>query len=195
MWKHAFHVVSREHVLSLADQAVISGTSFLTFILIARSSGASQLGVYAVGISLLGFLLTCQELLILLPYVIQRFYPQGTSAERAGASLTLSFLFSAGSLSALTVAALGFLKWGAGSEVVAMIWAIAGIIPFALTRNFARRFAFARFEMGRALVLDLIVALFQLSAVGWLGVSGRMSALNAWVALGGAYAVAATGWL
>src|SRR6478672_7097540 len=35
-WTYASRLVSRDHILSLADQAVVSGTSFLTTILIAR---------------------------------------------------------------------------------------------------------------------------------------------------------------
>ena len=194
-WKHAFRLVSREHLLSLVDQAMVSGTAFLTTLLIARWSGSGQLGVYAVGISLLGFLLACQDLLILEPYLIQRHYSQGTPAERAGASLTLSVLFSAGSILVLAVVALGLQHWGAGSDIVRMTWAIAGVVPFALTRDFARRFSFAHLKFGGALLLDMVVALIQLSTLSWLGASGRMSALSAWVALGGACALAAAGWL
>ena len=168
---------------------------FLTTLLVARWSGPSQLGVYAVGISLLGFLLTCQDLLIIEPYLIQRHYPQGTTAERAGASLTLSILFSTGSLLALTIVAFGFQQRDAGSEMFVMTWAIAGVVPFALTRDFARRFSFAQLRFGGALLLDAAVALMQLSTLGWLGASGRMSALSAWGALGGACAFAAAGWL
>jgi hypothetical protein len=105
-WKHAFSLVSREHVLSLADQAIVSVTGFLTTLLIARLSGSTQLGIYALGLSLLLSLVAFQESLILQPYLIQRFYPEGTAAERAGASLALSILFSLGSILVLTVAAI-----------------------------------------------------------------------------------------
>ena len=101
IWKRALGVVSREHVLSLADQAVVSGTSFLTTLLIARWSGSSQLGVYAIGITLLTTLLAFQDSLILQPYLIQKRCPDGNAAEHVGAYLTFSALFSAGSLLAL----------------------------------------------------------------------------------------------
>ena len=192
---YALRLVSREHVLSLVDQAVVSGTSFLTTLLIARWSGSSQLGIYALGMSLLLSFLAFQDSLILQPYSIQRHYPEGTPAERAGASLMLSILFSAGSILVLTVAALCFLVWGAGPEMVVMTWAMAGIVPFALTRDFTRRFAFAHLDMVRALLLDLIAAIIQLSALVWLGVSGRMSAVNASVALGAACAFPTAIWL
>ena len=194
-WKYAFSLVSREHVLSLADQAIVSVTGFLTTLLIARWSGSTQLGFYALGLSLLLSLVAFQESLILQPYLIQRFYPEGTAAERAGASLTLSILFSLGSILVLTVAAVGFLVWRAGAELVVTIWAIAGIVPFALTRDFARRFAFAHLDTSRVLFLDLAVAIIQLSALGWLGASGRMSATSACAALGAACAFPTAIWL
>jgi O-antigen/teichoic acid export membrane protein len=193
--EHAFRFVSREHVLSLADQAIVSAAGFLTTFLIARWSGPTQLGIYALGLSLLLSVLAFQDSLILQPYLIQRFYPEGTPAERAGASLTFSGLFSAGSTLVLIVAALGFLTWRASAETVVMTWAIAGILPFALTRDFARKFAFAHLDTGRVLLLDLAAAIIQLSALGWLGVSGRMSALSACAALGAACAFPTAIWL
>jgi O-antigen/teichoic acid export membrane protein len=192
---HAFGLVSRDHALSLADQAVVSGTSFLTTLLIARSSDAGQLGVYAVGISLLLSLVAFQDSLILQPYTIQRYSPEGTPAEHIGGSLTLSALFSAGSMLALIVIAMGFQEGASRPEVVVMTLAVAGIAPFVLTREFARRVAFARLEIGRALLLDSAIAVVQLSTLGWLGASGRMSAPSACAALGGANAITAAAWL
>ena len=193
--KYAFRLVSRDHVLSLADQAVVSGTSFLTTLFIARSSDAGQLGIYAVGISLLLSLVAFQDSLILQPYIIQRHSQQRTPAEHVGASLTLGVLFSAGSILALIVIAMGFLGWANRPELVVMTLAVSGIIPFVLTREFARRVAFARLEIGRALLLDSTVAVVQLSTLGWLGVSGQMSAPSACAALGGANAIAVAAWL
>jgi O-antigen/teichoic acid export membrane protein len=194
-WKYASHVVSRDHALSLADQAVVSGTSFLTTLLIARSSDAGQLGVYAVGISLLLSVAAFQDSLILQPYMIQRHSQQGTPAEYLSASLTLSVLFAVGCTLALTVTAAGFLEWSDQPDLAVVTLAVAGVTPFALTREFARRAAFARLQIGRALLVDSIVAVVQLSALAWLGSSGRMSAPTACLALGGANAVAAAAWL
>lgn len=188
-------LVSREHVLSLADQAVVSATSFLTTLLIARWSGPSQLGIYALGLSVLLSLQGFQESLIVQPYQIQRFRPEGSTVESAGASLTLSILFSAASIFVLIVAGLGFLVAGAASELVYMTWAIAAIVPFALVRDFVRRFAFAHFDMVAVFLLDLAAAIIQLSALGWLGARGQMSALSACAALGGACAFPTAIWL
>ena len=94
----------------------MSAAGFLTTLLIARWSDSFQLGIYALGLSVLVSVVGLQESLILQPYLIQRFYPEGTPAERAGASLTLSILFSVASVLMLIVAAFGLLVWGAGQE-------------------------------------------------------------------------------
>jgi O-antigen/teichoic acid export membrane protein len=195
VWKQAFGLVSVVHILSVADQAIVSGTSFLTTLMIARYSDAGQLGVYAVGISLLLSLVAFQDSLILEPYTIQRHSEKEKLIEHTGASLTLSVLFSVVSILILAIVAVGFLAWGGQPEMVVVTWTIAGIIPFALTREFARRVAFAHLEMGRVLLLDSVVAAAQLSILGWLGESGLMSAPNACAALGVASAIAVVGWL
>ncbi len=187
-------IVRREHILSLADQAIVSATGFSTTFLIAHWSGSTQLGIYALGLSVLLSVVAFQDSLILQPYQIHRFYPGGTPAERAGASLVLSILFSVGSLLLLIIVSLALLVWQATLETIFMSWAIAGILPFALTRDFARRFAFAHLDSGRALLLDLVAAIIQLSALVWLGASGRMSALSACAALGAACALPTALW-
>jgi len=192
---YAFRLVSRDHVLSLVDQAIVSATGFLTTVLIARWSDPAQLGIYALGLSLLLSLLGFQDSLILQPYLIQRHHPQGTPSERAGASLALSFLFTAASVLILAVAALGFFGFGGSSQMTVVTLVIAAIAPFALTRDFARRFAFAHLEMGRVLVLDASAAIIQLAALVWLGAGGRMSALSAFAAFGAACALPTAAWL
>jgi O-antigen/teichoic acid export membrane protein len=187
-------LVSRDHVLSLVDQGIVSATSFLTTFLIARWSGPTQLGIYALGLSVILSAIGFQENLILVPYQVQRYSPAGTPAEKAGASLILSLLFSAGAVSVLGLVAAGLRAWGVSSESIVMTLVIAAIVPFALTREFARRIAIARLELGQALLLDSAVAAIQLSTLGWLGVHDRMSVVGAWVALGAGCALPTAGW-
>jgi len=191
LWRRELDLVSLEPALAVADRAVVSSTWFFTVLLIARYSDASQLGVYAVGISVLAALVAFQDSLIFQPYTIERHWPWGTAV---GSLLILSLLLSAGSTLVLTVGSLGIQRYGS-SEMALMAFAIAGALPFVLTREFARRTAFARLAPGRAMLLELAAAMTQLSALGWLGLSGRMSAVSACAALGGASAITVAGWL
>ena len=53
----------------------------------------------------------------------------------------------------LCLVALGLYAWPANSETIGMTLVIAGIVTFAMAREFARRIAMARLEMGEALLL------------------------------------------
>lgn len=194
-WNHLFSLASRDRILSLADQAVVSGTNFLTIFFVARWSNSSQLGIYAVTISVVLALTYFQESLVSQPYMIQRHDPEDSSAERAGASLALSIVFSGTCILALSITALCLLQWMPGSETIGIIWTVAAILAFVLIRDFARRFAFAHLDMLTALYLDLAVAIIQLSVLGWLGISGRMSAITACAALGIACVFPTAVWL
>jgi O-antigen/teichoic acid export membrane protein len=192
---HTLWATWQMHALALADQAVVSGTSFLTTVVVGRSTSASELGLYAIASSLLVASVTIQDSLISLPYTIQRHRPLGKSAEHADGSLKLSFLLSALCVVVLAVTALGLSAWNAQAKLVAMIWALAAVAPFALLRAFGRRFAFAHFQMNQALILDTAVAAIQLGGLGVLARIGLLSATTAFAAIGAASAGIGVVWL
>lgn len=182
-------------VLALADQAIVSAASFFTTVIIGRCTDPSQLGAYAIAISVLASLFTIQGVLITLPYSIQRHRPIGTAQEHAGSALAQGGMMSALVVAGLAAVAAGLLARGAAPELVVMAWALVGVAPFALLREFARRFAFAHFHLGHALALDAATAVLQIVGLGWLGWTGRMSAVTACVVLGLSCGIAALGWV
>src|SRR5258705_6321412 len=113
-WSRLLRFVSGVHVLALTDQAVVSAASFLTMVIIGRATDPSQLGAYAIAISVLASCFTIQGSLITLPYSIQRHRPLGTPAEHAGSSLAHSALLAA-----------GIVTMPAGSP----LWAFSGRAP------------------------------------------------------------------
>jgi O-antigen/teichoic acid export membrane protein len=72
--------------------------------------------------------------------------------------------------------------------------ALAALMPFVLTKEFAREFAFAHFDMARALMLDAAVAAVQFAVLGWLALAGHMSSVTAFAALGVSCGIAVAGW-
>lgn len=195
VWKLISRFFPGLQALALMDQAVVSGTSFLTTVFIARWANPAQLGVYAIGASLLACLVAAQEALIVLPYSIQQDRGMGTAAQRAGASLALNGVFSGASLGALLFGGIALWGLGAHSELMAMTLVLAGVVPLALMREYARRLAFTELHVVRALALDVLVAAIQLGVLGWLGWSGRVSAITACAAVGAACGVAFIAWL
>jgi O-antigen/teichoic acid export membrane protein len=194
-WTSVRRIVLGAHALALADQAVVSGTSFLTMVVIGRASSPAELGVYALALELLIWLQTSQEMLVTLPYTVQRHHPLGTPTEHAGSSLTLAGLLSALSLVVLVTTAAAISVLGAPANLIAMIWALAAVAPFALLREFGRRFAFAHLQSGTALVLDIAAAATQLGLLAWLARRGSLSAVTALGAVGAGCGVIGVAWL
>ena len=184
----------RTHALALADQAVVSAASFLTTVVIARWTIPNELGLYSIGISLLVSSLSIQESLISLPYTIQRHRAPGTPAEHAGSSLAHSTLLSGLGVAILASSAFVLSSSGVEPQLGAMTWTLAAVLPFALLREFARKFSLAHLHAGEALVLDSAVAVIQLSLLGFIGWVGRMSSVTACAALGVSCAFAAIVW-
>src|SRR5215211_1285744 len=183
------------HALGLADQAFVSGASFLTTVLMSHWTSPSHLGIYAIGISALISMLAIQDSLISLPYTIQRHHPLSTSDEHAGSALMHCGLLSALCVVFVSATALGLSARGSEPAMTAMMWALAGAAPFALLREFGRRIAFAHLHLTRALILDIAVASIQLVVLCWLGWIGVMSPANACAAMGGACALISILWL
>src|SRR6266404_9159719 len=127
-WSRLLRFVSRVHVLALTDQAVVSAASFLTMVIIGRATDPSQLGAYAIAISVLASSYTIQGSLITLPYSIQRHRPLGTPAEHAGGSLAQSSILSAVAAILLMAIALAMFVRGAERELTAMTWALAAVM-------------------------------------------------------------------
>ena len=139
--------------------------------------------------------LATQQTLIALPYQVQRGSSAATAAEHAGGALAQCGLLALSTTVLLTVVALGLIGHGAKPELVALAWALAGVAPFVLLRDFGRSFAFAHLLGGRALRLDLAVAAIQFATLVWLGWTGRVSANAAFIAIGVACALPSIAWL
>src|SRR5207253_2914433 len=74
--------------LSVLDQAVVSGTSFATSVLLGRYASQSELGVYYLALSVVYFARGVQEQIVSAPYMIYCSRKDRTAlAEYAGSSL------------------------------------------------------------------------------------------------------------
>lgn len=187
-------LLMNSHFLGWADQAVVSATSLLVLVMIGRWTDPHQLGIYAIGISILALLIATQESLITRPYSIQLHEPSGAIAEYAFSAFSLSVMLSVAAALVIGTVALLLSAFDASPGLVEIGWVLAGSIPFILMREFARRFAFAHLTLARALILDLGVAvsmLFILAVFGWLG---RLSASSAFAVMGIACGLASVGW-
>ncbi|MHC2437174.1 O-antigen/teichoic acid export membrane protein [Bradyrhizobium sp. USDA 4451] len=194
-WAAIARIIFGTHVLALADQAIVSGTSLLSTVLVGRFTQPSQLGIYAIGLSVLGFVLAVQDALVLMPYTIQRHRSSRTPAQHAGLALLHSTWLAVAAIVVLAIVTIVMIVLWGGRDLTWLVCTLVLTVPFVLQREFNRTYAFAHLNVANAFILDAGVAAVQLPALAWLGWTGRMSAVSASVALGGACALTSLVWL
>ena len=164
---------------------MVSGTSFATTVAVGRAAGAEALGLYALGFSIIVFANAIQTALITDPVTYGDRRAGEGRPHPDGRNIRLMWFALALAASVVVLIAIGLLP---DLRTVGLI--VAAIVPFTLARDFARRFAFAHERFGVALRLDTAAALVQITGLGLLAWSGRLTAVSAHLALGTACAAA-----
>jgi len=185
----------RPGMFSIFDQGVVSGTNFLTTLIIARTCSQEELGLYSLAWTVVVFLGAVQGNLITVPYTMYCHRRRGDAlAEYAGSTLAhqlMTSLAAAGCFLGLGV----LLSLGIGpAGLRPAVWVLLGVGPFLLLREYARRFTFAHLALAIAIAIDVVVAVLQLSALVMLRRLGLLSAAAAYGVMGGACAVACLCW-
>jgi O-antigen/teichoic acid export membrane protein len=176
------------------DQAIVSGTSFLAAVLVGRSAGEEQLGLYSLGITLVVLACGVQESLVLIPYTVLAARTADDRRAQFAASALLQSVLAGVVMMALVALGGLVLAWAGSTPAAALVAVLAAAVPLVSLREFGRRFAFAQIELGRALGIDAAVAAMQLTLFGWLAFSGRLSAVAGLAALAGSCATVGLAW-
>jgi len=185
------------NALGIADQAVVSATSFLSTIVVGRVCGASELGIFTLAVSILVTINALQNSLIAAPYTLRGAHLPA-AAEKHFASNVLIHMVLLFSLISLIMAGLVYGSWVSGllpveGRVAAIVVVVA--TPLFAMRQLARRFAFAHLHVSTALAIDLLVAAVQLTSIGVLAYLNRLTAVTGLTSLAAANAVVSLGWL
>lgn len=175
----------RPTFLALFDQAIVSGTRFLTSIFVGRAAGVDALGVYSNALSAVILFVVVQEALITTPYTIYSNRLQGADRRLyAGGALLQHLALSLGSIPILgLIGAILYLGFGE-REVSAVIWLLICVIPFYLAQQFVRRLLFAHMRMGTALVFDVITSSMQIGLLLFLLMLQELTAFSSFLAIG-----------
>ena len=182
--------------LVLLDQAIISGASFATTVIVARTAGPEELAPYGLVMTLLVLIGGAHEALISQPYTVyaHRIHAVARRAYLGSAFASLVGLAGAVALGLLCVGLA--LPAGVGPAGLApLLLALAGAAPCWLLREFARRTAIAHLDVATALVLDASVAVLQFTSLAWLAATGALTGLTAIVSVAAATALGGLGWL
>src|SRR5262245_40279832 len=157
--------------LSIFDQAVVSGTSFATSVLLGRTVTQDELGVYYLALSVFYFARGVQEQLVSAPYMIYCGRKEASErAEYAGSALIHQCVMMLTTAAVLFVAlVLGLLPDGIESA----FWLLAIAAPLMLVREFARQMSFAHLDLMRATAMDVAAAGLQFVALVVLSMTGN----------------------
>ncbi len=187
--------VLRKGMFSIFDQSVVSGTNFLTMVIIARACSQAEVGVYALAWTVVMFLAAAQSNLISIPYTMYCHRRDGDSlAKYGGSAIVHQLLLSAAAMVGF-VGLAALLALGVGPNGLdPAAWVLSGMIPFILLRDFARRFSFAHLAMETAIVMDVCVTALQLVSLLALWRLGLLSAATGYAVMGAACAAAVAGW-
>ena len=156
---------SNSKFVVMSDQAIVSATNFLTTIIVGNACGADQLGVYAVGFSIVLLAMAIESSLVSTPFtVLSQSANEKNPERRLGGSLTNLGLVC------LVVLAIQLVAWvvarpflSAGYDQIFQTVLIA--TPFFAARSYARKVLLATFNAKALLILDLVACTFQLLAL------------------------------
>ncbi len=181
--------------LALVDQALVSGTNFLTTIWIGRICGAEELGIYTLGFTVVIFFNVILESLISTPFTIYVNRLSGDARRRYAGSVLIHCL----GLCAAVMVLPGILgTWMFSGPDAGKLKTVFGVITaigtFEILRQFARRFSFAEHRFASALRIDALVSVIQLGGLAALIYSHRISAVAAFWLLGLAGFLATAVW-
>jgi len=183
-------------VISVFDQLIVSGTNFLTSVLIGRFCGRADLGVYYLAISLLLVVRDVQSETISTPYAVFSHRRRGIAlTSYGGSTLVHQFLLAAGGVFLLAFAWL-LLQLGIGPAALQpalFLLALAG--PLILLRDFVRHFSYAQLQPLTAVVVDGSAALLQLAGLLALLTAGLLTVETTFLTMAAAYGVTVAGWL
>jgi O-antigen/teichoic acid export membrane protein len=180
-------------VLSVFDQAVVSGTSFVTSVILGRLCSREDLGIYYLAISIVFFVRGIQEQLVSAPYMVYSSRREGHALARfAGSALVHELaVIALGSVTILAAGWLGLLPAGLSSSAGLLV----GAMSLMLLRDFIRQMAFADLNLRVAILLDVAVAGLQLGTIAVLVAADRLTVASLLAVMAFSCGIPAAVWL
>lgn len=189
------HSAVGKGVLSVVDQALVSGTSFVTSVIVARASSADALGIYYLALTLVLFVRGIQSQVVTSPYmVLCHRYHEGDLRSYTGSVLVHQMIFSA--MAAVGMAGFAVvlqLGWGQ-QDLLPSVGVLIAVMPLLLTREFSRNHVLSHMRPITAVLLDGTCAAVQLIPLAVLWRLGWISVTGTYVVMGAASVVVIVLW-
>lgn len=179
--------------LSIMDQALVSGTSFVTSVILGRCAGREDLGIYYLALSVILFVRGLQEQLVSAPYMI--YCGRQTAADQpryAASALLHQCILSLIAVIGLSMVAM--LNWSpAGMKPSLMLLLCAA--PLLWMREFVRQLSFAQLDVRAAIVTDATICVAQLGMLAYLAWLGDLTVVSTLGVMGICCGLASVSWL
>lgn len=181
-------------LLAVFDQGMISGTNFVTAILIGRCCGAETLGIYSLVAAAIAMIVGIQDQLITAPYVLyHNRKTQRTLKRYCGSVLLHQFVFSALIAAGILLCLLSGPQFSPTVQSVTLVLLIAA--PGILLRAFIREIALAHYDVITVVLVDAVVCVSQLAIVVSLFALDAVNLPTVYCVLGAACVVTAAVWM
>jgi O-antigen/teichoic acid export membrane protein len=179
--------------LSVLDQAIVSGTSFVTSIIVGRCCGRDDLGVYYLALSIVLLVRGLQEQLVSAPYMIYCGRQEKEHQPRyAASSLLHQCVLSMLGVTILAIVALG--GW-TPAGIHSSLWLLLTAAPLLWMREYVRQLSFAHLDVRAAIVTDATIAFTQLGGLAYLAWLGELNVQTALAVMGICCGLASVSWL
>jgi O-antigen/teichoic acid export membrane protein len=181
---------------SLADQAVVSATNFLTGVILARATSKEELGLYMLGFTLILLMLDLQTSLVATPYMVYSPRLKGKAhALYTGSTLIHQLTFCLIAMLGVACSAVAVTHGIGPRGLGPVLWALVLVITLIMLREHARRVSFARLRLKTAFLFDMFIAIGQISGLVILARFHLLSASRAYWVIGAVCGIGVAGWL
>jgi O-antigen/teichoic acid export membrane protein len=178
-----FRVSGGRELAALGDQALVSGANFLTNVILARSLGVSEFGVFALAWMTVLFVNSLQWALVVSP--MMSVGPKQTESDRPayfGAVVFQELIFSVCCTVLVSFAVIGSTKFFPQWNIRGLALPLGFAVLSYLLQDFVRRYFFSIHRSTWALITDAASYLTQLPILFLLARHSQLSSARAlWV--------------
>lgn len=186
---------AREAGLSVFDQAIVSGTNFVTSVVIGRAVGAEGLGVYALALSVVLLARAVQEQLVAAPYLVRNQQkPAGARPAFLGSVFAHQFALAIAAAAAFIGLGIAVGNGVGPAGLRSVVWLLAAAAPAFLLREFLRQVAFAHLRPLLAVRIDTTVAVIQIGGLLALAAASVLTIPGVFAVMASGCLAAAAAW-
>ena len=152
--------------LTVADQATVSGTNFLTALVLARVASKEQYGAFVLAFSVMMLMNLFQNALVTKPLTVLGASSSPASFGRYVTALAVwQFVLGAGAGGAVMLGATWYALGGRANPFSEAVFVMGGALLFVQFQEFFRRVLFTRFEVAKVLRNDVVCCAVQLAGL------------------------------